>query len=51
LAHFLQVISRRKSAIQNKTKVVNFRDNLDNVKPYRSVRGRTSILQRLITIT
>jgi Zn-finger protein len=33
LIHLLEVISRRKSLIQNKTKVVNPGDNFDNVRP------------------
>jgi hypothetical protein len=35
LSHLLEVISRHKSFIQNKTKVVNLEDNLDNVRPYQ----------------
>jgi hypothetical protein len=42
LTHLLEVISRCKSFIQNKTKVVNLGDNFDNSRPYRQ-RGRWNI--------
>jgi hypothetical protein len=42
LTHLLEVISRRKSFNQNKTKVVNLEDNLDNVRPNQQ-RGRWNI--------
>jgi hypothetical protein len=35
LTHLLEVISRSKSFIQNKTKVVKIGDNLDDVRPYQ----------------
>jgi hypothetical protein len=40
--NLLEMISRHKSFIQNKTKVVNLVDNLDNIRPYQQ-RGRWSI--------
>jgi hypothetical protein len=41
-APLVEVISRRKSFIQNKTNVVNLGNNLDNIRPYQQ-RGSWNI--------